>query len=99
MGVDGQLHAPAALPPGKRPSTHCTGGLVGPRAGLEGAENLTLTFDPRTVQLVASRYTHWAIPAHALLSSYRISSSYTVLVPKGWTQLLAAKTQIIDLRM
>jgi hypothetical protein len=22
--------------PGKRPSTHCTGGLVGPRAGLDG---------------------------------------------------------------
>jgi hypothetical protein len=36
MGVGGQPHAPAALPPGKRPGTHCTGGWVGPRAGLEG---------------------------------------------------------------
>jgi hypothetical protein len=27
-------HATAALPPGKRPGTHCTGGLVGSRAGL-----------------------------------------------------------------
>jgi hypothetical protein len=26
MGVGGQLHAPAALPPGKRPGTHCIGG-------------------------------------------------------------------------
>ena len=26
----------AALPPGKRPSTHCIGGSVGPRAGLDG---------------------------------------------------------------
>ena len=29
-------HAPAALPPGKRPGTHCIGGRVGPRAGLDG---------------------------------------------------------------
>jgi hypothetical protein len=36
MGVGGQLHTPAALPPGKRPGTHCTGDWVGPRAGLEG---------------------------------------------------------------
>ena len=35
-GVGGQRHAPAALPPGKRPGTHCIGGLVGPRAGLDG---------------------------------------------------------------
>jgi hypothetical protein len=34
MRVGGQLHAPAALSPGKRPSTHFIGGLVGPRAGL-----------------------------------------------------------------
>ena len=38
MGVDGQLHAPAALPPGNRPGTHCIGGWVGPRAGLDGCE-------------------------------------------------------------
>ena len=36
MRVGGQLHAPAALPPGKRPGTHCIGGWVGPRAGLDG---------------------------------------------------------------
>ena len=35
MTVGGQLHAPAALPPGKRPGTHCIGGWVGPRAGLD----------------------------------------------------------------
>ena len=33
MGVGSQHHAPAALPPGK---THCTGGWVGPRTGLDG---------------------------------------------------------------
>jgi hypothetical protein len=36
MEVGGQRHAPAALPPGKRPGTHCTGGWVGPTAGLDG---------------------------------------------------------------
>jgi len=35
MGVGGR-HAPAALPPGKRPGTHCIGGWVGPRAVLDG---------------------------------------------------------------
>jgi hypothetical protein len=35
-GVSGQHHAPAALyPRGKNPGTHCTGGWVGPRAGLD----------------------------------------------------------------
>ena len=36
MGVGGQRHAPAALPPGKRPDTHFAGGWVGLRAGLDG---------------------------------------------------------------
>jgi hypothetical protein len=38
MKVGGQLHAPAALPPGKRPSTQYIGGWVYPRAGLDGCE-------------------------------------------------------------
>jgi hypothetical protein len=35
MWEGGQRHAPAALPSGKRPGTHRTGGWVGPRAGLD----------------------------------------------------------------
>jgi hypothetical protein len=59
MRVGGQLHSPAALPPGKRPDTHCIGGWVGPTAGLDGCGKSRTTpgFDPRTVQPVASRYT------------------------------------------
>ena len=34
MGVGGQRHTPAALPQ-ERPSTHCIGGWVGPRNGLD----------------------------------------------------------------
>jgi hypothetical protein len=65
MGVGGQLHAPAVLPPGNRPVTHCIGGWVGPRAGLDGCEKSHPSpgFNPRTVQPVASRYTDYAIPA------------------------------------
>jgi len=36
MAVGVQRHAPAALPTGKRSGTHCIGGWVGPRAGLDG---------------------------------------------------------------
>jgi hypothetical protein len=39
MWVSGQRHASAALCPGeKTPGTHCTGGWVGPRAGLDTEE-------------------------------------------------------------
>ena len=36
--MGGQRHAPAALPPGKRPGTHCVGDWVGLRAGLDRCE-------------------------------------------------------------
>ena len=66
--MGGQHHAPADLPPGKRPGTHCIGGWVGPRDGLDGCG-----FDPRTVQPVASRCTDRAtgptIASKALLST------------------------------
>jgi hypothetical protein len=48
--------------PRERPGTYCTGGWVGPRAGLDRCEKSRPTpgFDPRTVQPVASRYTDYA---------------------------------------
>jgi len=65
MGVGGQRHAPAALTPGKSPGTHCTGGRVGRRAGLEGCGRISPPpgFDPRAVQPVGSHYTDRAIQA------------------------------------
>jgi hypothetical protein len=42
--VNGQLHAPATLPPRERtPSTHSIGGWVGPRANLNDVEGRFLT--------------------------------------------------------
>jgi hypothetical protein len=38
MRVGSQLHAPAALLPGKRHGTLCIEGWVGPRADLDGCE-------------------------------------------------------------
>jgi hypothetical protein len=66
MWMGGQHHALAALPPGKNryPLYRRLGGTQGPVC--TGAESLAPPgFDPRTVQLVESRYTDWAIPAHA----------------------------------
>jgi hypothetical protein len=50
----------------ERAGTHCIGGRVGLKAGLDRwAKSRPQTgFDPRTVQPVARRYTDWAIPAH-----------------------------------
>ena len=64
MGVGGQHHAPAALPPGKiRYQLYRK--LNGPqgRSGPVRKISPPPGFDPRTVQPVASRYTDWAIPA------------------------------------
>ena len=65
MGVGGQRHAPAALPPGKTryPLYRRLGGPQG-RSGRVQNAMFPLGFDPRTFQSVASRYTDWAIPSH-----------------------------------
>jgi hypothetical protein len=62
LALDGfcdQLHAPVALPPGRRPSTHCTERWI---AG-EKTSSPPLGVHPRTVEPVVSRYTD-AILAH-----------------------------------
>jgi hypothetical protein len=66
MGVGGQRHAPAALPPVKTryPLYRRLGGPQG-RSGRVRRNSPPPGFDPRTVQPVASRYTDWAIPAQS----------------------------------
>jgi len=64
MGVGGQCHAPAALPPGKDPVPIVQEAGWAPGPVWTGAENLApLGIEPRTVQPVVSRYTNCAIPA------------------------------------
>jgi hypothetical protein len=51
------------LYPRDRPGTHCRGGWIDLKDGLEWVRKISPTpgFDPRTVQSVASRYTDWVI--------------------------------------
>ena len=60
----------------KRPGTHCIGGWVGPRAGLDGCGKYRPLpgHDPRTVQPIARLYTDWAIPTHIFIR-YRYENS------------------------
>ena len=58
-GVGGQRHAPAVLPPGKNPVPIVQEAGWAPGTVWTGAENLSPPgFYPRTVQPVASHYTH-----------------------------------------
>ena len=68
--MGGQRHAPAALPPGKTryPLYRRLGGPQN-RSGQVLETSPSPGFDPRTVQLVASRYTDYAIPAPRSASS------------------------------
>ena len=63
MGVSGQRHASAALPPRKTryPLYRSLGGPEC-RSGQVRKISPPPGFDPRTVQPVASRYTAYAIP-------------------------------------
>jgi hypothetical protein len=67
MGLGGQRHAPAALPLGMTRYPLYRG--LGRSQGWSGRV-LKISpppgFDPRTVQLVASRYIDYAMPAHML---------------------------------
>jgi hypothetical protein len=58
MGVNGQRLAPAALCPGERtPGTHCTGGWVGPRAGLDTEARGKIEPRSPVIQSVVRHYT------------------------------------------
>jgi len=89
--MSGQRHAPAALAPGKRPVTHCLGGWVGPRSGLDGCRKSRLPpgFDPRIVQPVASRYTDRAIPAQIIPVCTRKSSPIDSNNMYNYSEILA----------
>ena len=62
MGVMGSAPSPGRLYPRERPCTHCTGGWVGPRTGLDKCEKSLSPpgFDPWTAQPIASHYTDYA---------------------------------------
>jgi hypothetical protein len=56
---------PRPLHPWEWAGTHCMGGQVDPRAGLDGCgKPPPPEFDPPTAHPVGNRYTNWAIPVH-----------------------------------
>jgi hypothetical protein len=57
MEVSGQPQDPVALPLGKTPGTHWTGGWVGPRAGLEGVAKRYFLTTPLNIILDALQHT------------------------------------------
>ena len=60
-GGEWSVARPGRSLPRERPGAHCTGGWVGPRAGLDGRKNVVpIGIRSRTVQHVVSRYTDWA---------------------------------------
>jgi hypothetical protein len=77
MGVDCQRHAPAALPPGMtRYPLYRRLGRAKSRSGRVLKISSPPEFDPRTVQLVASRYTDHAVPANSEVMAPLILNFY-----------------------
>jgi hypothetical protein len=66
------MPAPAALAPGKRPGTHCTGGCVGPRAGRDGWG--TEKLQTLKVWKVEIRRAMWLRHAHIRMHAHRRTS-------------------------
>jgi hypothetical protein len=65
MGVGSQQHAPAALPPGRRPGTHFAGGWVGLRDGIGGCGKSRAHRDSTPERPARSEsLADWAIAAH-----------------------------------
>jgi hypothetical protein len=58
----------------RKTGTYCTGGWVGPRAGLDryGKSRPPPVTEPRTVQPVASRYIGCNIPASQVIYKYTV---------------------------
>ena len=83
MGVGGQQHATAALPPGKTryPLYRRLGRLQG-RSGRVRKISRPPGFDPRTVQPVASRYTDWAVPVSSVFRTFL--NYYGTRYPRHW---------------
>jgi len=71
MGVGGERHTPAALPP-ERPGTLCTRVWVDLRGRSGRVRKISPSpgFDPRTVKSVASRFTDWAIQVQCRYGYY-----------------------------
>ena len=84
---------PRPLYPRERPGTHCIGGWMGPRAGLDGCGKSRPPHRdsiPRTLHLVASRNTDWVITVRDFCEMWCKISAHNavqyVWVSLNWAQ-------------
>ena len=86
MGVGGKRHAPAALPPGMtRYPLYRRLGRAQTRSGRVLKISPPQGLDLRTIQLVASRYTDWTIPALLHLPyADKLPGLHTKTAPTFW---------------
>jgi hypothetical protein len=73
----GQRHAPAAFYLRERPGTHCTGGWVGPRAGLDGGKSRRTGIrypdhPPRSQSLYPAHHCLLLLTLFALVRNYSV---------------------------
>jgi hypothetical protein len=98
-----------ALPPGERtPGTHCTGGWVGPRAGLDTEDTGKILCpcresnpDRPVVQPVVRHYTAWATPVpRKILYKIKIQhfKKYNFFKNQNSTVRLPVKWEVCVLR-
>ena len=89
---------PRLLYPRDVPGTHCIGGWVGPRAGLNrwGRSPPPRGFDPRTIQPVASRYTDWSYPSPKRVQGFGKLRLCVVLGLAAWIRAMMASF-IVDI--
>jgi hypothetical protein len=87
MGVGGQRHAPADLPPGNTQSPVYRR-LGGPHGRSRQVRKISPSqvFDPRTVRHVASSYNDWAIPVPIVCSRMRAYCLLTYLLTYSMEQ-------------
>ena len=85
MGVGGQRSVQAVLLPGKSPSTHCRGGWLGHRAGLEGHGEKKI-FAPTGVRTPDRPTSSWSLCRPRYLGYLAITLAYLVFI--RWPQFI-----------
>jgi hypothetical protein len=95
MGVGGQLHAPAALPPGM--TRYLLYRRVGTRAGLDGCEKISPPpgFDPRTESLYRLRYPS---PVRDLYQFFRCLVTLLYMWYTVYLQILSSSATTVWIR-
>ena len=75
-GGEWQQHAPAVLYSRERPSTHCIGGCVGPRAGLDGGKSRPIGIRSPNCPARSQSLYRLSYPTHPI----------TVVLKRKWRQ-------------